>query len=78
MTDFGGVKSRKRGGVPMTSSGAVAYVRGIIPDSENRERDDWYSHAPRRHASAFARRVLSGVDMERRAKLRKWFAEVPE
>lgn len=29
------------------STGAVAYVRGIIPDKENRERDDFYPTPPR-------------------------------
>jgi hypothetical protein len=29
------------------SDGAVSYVRGIIPDAENRQRDDFYPTPPR-------------------------------
>jgi len=41
-------------------SNAVAFVRGIIPDAENREKDDWYPSPPEATAGLLRAEMFDG------------------
>jgi hypothetical protein len=42
------------------TANAVAFVRGIIPDAENREKDDWYPSPPEATAGLLSAETFDG------------------